>query len=256
MIKYVLKIVSLTSNSGKTYLGSKLVRSLKEKGYRVGVIKHCPHGISLEVKDTSKYLGVGADAVYASSDDLLISYVKPWVDDLKKVLELIDYPVVVVEGYRESAIGDTIGVVRDVNEFNELVLKGGVKVDVIVSDDDEVIKEAMDKGLKVFRFGGLDHLLSWVEGRALRTIIDSLPKKDCGLCGFSSCEAFSKAYLMGLNHYCVYVMRKVRLLIDGREVELNPFVEKVFLSIIEGLLKPLKGVPPKKGKVVVELSYG
>ncbi|MCS7109046.1 MAG: molybdopterin-guanine dinucleotide biosynthesis protein B [Sulfolobales archaeon] len=255
LIRYVMKIVSPLSNSGKTYLGTKLVKHLTTKGYKVGVVKHCAHGISLEVKDTAKYLEVGADAVIASSNDLLVIYVKPLVDDLRKVLEFIEHPVVIVEGYRRSDLGDTVGVARDIDELNELVLKERIKLDAVVSDNDAVIKEALSKGLKAFKFSDLNSLFDWVEERALRSVMDSLPKKDCSLCGFSSCEFFSKAYLKGSNKHCVYAARSVKVLIDGKVIQLNPFVENMIISVVEGLLNPLKGVPPRKDKMVIEISY-
>lgn len=254
MVKYVIKIVSLGSGSGKTYIGTKLVGYLKGRGYYVGVVKHCMHDLILEGKDTSRYLEAGADAVVASSKDVLASYVRPWVDDLKKVLEFVETPLIIVEGFRSSSIGDTVGVIGDAGELEELI-RSGVKLDAIISGNDELVKELLSKGFKAFSLNDLRQFYMWVEERALDAVTNSLPGKDCGMCGYSSCRSFSVAYLRGVKTYCVNMMRDVRLIIDGGEVELNPFVKKLIASLVEGIINPLKDVPARKGRVVLEVSY-
>lgn len=53
------------SGSGKTRLIAGLVAELKKRGRTVAVIKHCPHGFSLDRagKDSSRFFDVGARGV-------------------------------------------------------------------------------------------------------------------------------------------------------------------------------------------------
>lgn len=53
------------SGSGKTRLITRLVLELSKRGLAVGVIKHCPHGFSLDMegKDSSLFFEVGAQSV-------------------------------------------------------------------------------------------------------------------------------------------------------------------------------------------------
>ncbi len=255
MIKYVIKLVSLSSGSGKTYVGTKLVEYLKRRGYKVGVVKHSVHPLILEGKDTSRYLDVGADVVIASSKGILISYVKPWVDDLRKALEIIESPIVIVEGFRTSDIGDTAAIIRNVDELEELINSKNIRLDIIISDDDDAIKEAVSKGLNAFRFNDLKPFYTWVEEKALKSVVDLLPQSNCGLCGYSDCKSLATAYLMGVKTYCVNMIHNVRLIVNGSEVQLNPFVEKMIASVIEGLISPLKGLPIRKDKVVIEVLF-
>jgi len=44
---------------------------------------------------------------------------------------------------------------------------------------------------------------------------------------------------------------EVKLVVDGKEVELNPFVSKVFFKVIEALISTLKGVDEDWGYVEV-----
>ncbi|MBI5183439.1 MAG: hypothetical protein HY999_03650 [Nitrospinae bacterium] len=47
--------------------------------------------------------------------------------------------------------------------------------------------------------------------------------------------------------------KKVKLNVDGKDIELNSFVEKIFKSTILGLIKPLKGVKnPKKVSIKID----
>ncbi len=254
MIKYVVKLVSLSSKSGKTTVGTRLVDYLRRKGYNVGVIKHCHKDIILDIKDSSRYLEVGADEVLASSKDLVVMYKRSLVDDLKKVLDYINTPIVVVEGYRGSDIGDNVGIVRDVNDFRELLRTLPKKLDAIVSNDDEVLNEALSNGIKTFRFNEVELLGMWVERRALENILGSLPRKDCGLCGYSSCEVFAQAYLKGVNVRCVHTQQSVRLLVNDYEIMLNPFVSNLIASLVNGLVNTLKGIPLRRDKIVIEVN--
>ncbi|MEM4789239.1 MAG: molybdopterin-guanine dinucleotide biosynthesis protein MobB, partial [Ignisphaera sp.] len=75
MIKpYTIRFVSPRADMGKTFIASNVVSLLKNKGYVVGVIKHCPHGIDLEDKDSHVYILKGADVVIASSSNLGVIY--------------------------------------------------------------------------------------------------------------------------------------------------------------------------------------
>lgn len=67
----MIPIVSVvgTSDSGKTTLLEKLVAELKERGYRVGVVKHDVHDFEVdhEGKDSWRLKRAGADVVIISS---------------------------------------------------------------------------------------------------------------------------------------------------------------------------------------------
>jgi molybdopterin-guanine dinucleotide biosynthesis protein B len=53
------------SGSGKTRLIVRLIPELRKRGWKVAVIKHCPHGFSLdwEGKDSSLFFKAGASGV-------------------------------------------------------------------------------------------------------------------------------------------------------------------------------------------------
>jgi molybdopterin-guanine dinucleotide biosynthesis protein B len=60
-----------TSGSGKTRLIARLIPELKRRGHAVAVIKHCPHGFSMDPrrKDSRRFFEAGADGVALVSSE-------------------------------------------------------------------------------------------------------------------------------------------------------------------------------------------
>ncbi|MCF8095740.1 MAG: molybdopterin-guanine dinucleotide biosynthesis protein B [Desulfobacteraceae bacterium] len=103
------EVVSIVSkkNSGKTTLLEKLIPELKERGYRIGTIKHDTHGFSIdhEGKDTWRHKAAGAETVVISCPWLL-SFIKdvkeePSLDELAEMY-FGDMDLVLTEGYKRG----------------------------------------------------------------------------------------------------------------------------------------------------------
>lgn len=102
-------VVSIVSkkNAGKTTLLEKLIPILKQRGYRLGTIKHDTHGFDIdhEGKDTWRHKQAGAVTVAISC---------PWklslVKDVQKEIPLDDIvaryfddvDIVLTEGYKKA----------------------------------------------------------------------------------------------------------------------------------------------------------
>lgn len=102
-------IISIISKkrSGKTTLLEKLIPELKQRGYRVAVVKHDTHGFDIdhEGKDTYRHKAAGSEAVLISS---------PWkislIQDVPEELSLDqlvgryldDFDLVLTEGYKKA----------------------------------------------------------------------------------------------------------------------------------------------------------
>lgn len=103
----VISIVS-KKQSGKTTLLEKLIPELRERGYRVGTVKHDTHGFEIdhEGKDTWRHKQSGAATVVISS---------PWklsvIKDVEQELQLDDIvatyfgdrDLVLTEGYKRAS---------------------------------------------------------------------------------------------------------------------------------------------------------
>ena len=105
----ILSIVGKT-NSGKTTLIEKIILELKNRGYKVGAIKHCHHDfeIDTEGKDSYRMTKAGADVVVVATDKKLAMIRSMFnVQRSTKLDELVqwlfpDVDIVITEGYKED----------------------------------------------------------------------------------------------------------------------------------------------------------
>lgn len=94
------------SGSGKTTLAAQIVVRLKQRGYRVGTLKHDAHDFQLdyEGKDTFKYTQAGADIVMITSKkklNYLEHYEEPYT--LNQLLQRFSgMDMVLIEGYKNE----------------------------------------------------------------------------------------------------------------------------------------------------------
>lgn len=106
-----VKAVSFVAKSGtgKTTLLEKVIARLKDRGYRVGVIKHDAHRFDIDRpgKDSYRFTAAGADAMLISSPEKL-ALVKqhaasPPVEELLSTY-FTDVDIVLTEGFKASAL--------------------------------------------------------------------------------------------------------------------------------------------------------
>ena len=96
--------------SGKTTLVEKLVRCFRQRGYRVGTIKHAPHGIDLpeDPGDSGRHARAGAATTIVAAPDILFLTRRSSAGTLDISLErvrplVLDVDLVIAEGYKEAA---------------------------------------------------------------------------------------------------------------------------------------------------------
>lgn len=98
------KIIQIVGykNSGKTHLICRLIRELRDCGYRVGTAKHDRHEFEIdrEGRDTWKHYDAGADAVAitSSSKSALIRREAATLEELAAAMPNVD--VVLAEGFK------------------------------------------------------------------------------------------------------------------------------------------------------------
>ncbi len=105
----MLPVVSFVGNSGagKTTILEKVVRELKERRYRVAVIKHVHHGFQIDHagKDSWRFTQAGSDSVVIASPTKVALVeqraAEPPLDDLVAMVEG-RADIVLTEGFRGS----------------------------------------------------------------------------------------------------------------------------------------------------------
>ena len=108
----VLGFVAYCSNTGKTTLLKQVISLLKQKGVRVGIVKHCHHEIQIDKpgKDSYELRKAGAEqAILASSNGwaLMMEHETPTYPKLEYLLERMDtamLDVVLLEGFRQGVV--------------------------------------------------------------------------------------------------------------------------------------------------------
>lgn len=247
----MVRFVSLRSGAGKTEAIVAVALELRRRGLSVAAVKHASHGLDVEDKDSYRYLASGIDRVVVSAPGLGAVYYGGWEDSLSRALELVERPLVLVEGFREVPVGDAVAVAHGAEELEELAR--GVRGDLVAF----LVRGAQGlgewKGVRIVGWDSLGALADILVGRALEKVEAELPRTDCGACGYGTCKAFARAYLAGRARWCPAIST-VKLTVDGIDVPLNPFVRAALRSILEGFISTLKGVPQQRKKVVVELE--
>lgn len=129
-------------NSGKTTLIEKLIRWLRNEGYKIATIKNIPKKFSIDTegKDTWKHRQAGASVVVASSPDETAFIFKRGME-LKEIAdilnELVHPDLILVEGHKRERIPKI--------SVGDIELEGAIKyednIDVIQSWIQDFIRD-------------------------------------------------------------------------------------------------------------------
>jgi molybdopterin-guanine dinucleotide biosynthesis protein MobB len=106
-----VKVVAFVakSNTGKTTLLEQVIRELKNRGYRVGAIKHDAHSFDIDHpgKDSHRLTAAGADTMLITSQAKLALIKKheapPPMEDLV-LTYFSDVDIVLTEGFKMSSL--------------------------------------------------------------------------------------------------------------------------------------------------------
>ena len=151
------------SESGKTTLLEKLIIELKQRGYRVAVIKHTSEDIELDTegKDTWRFSQVGSDVVAISSGKGL-AIMKKLERDLspQELSRFIawDYDIMLAEGFKKS---DTVKIEVHRREQGEKLLSSPRQLLAVVTD------EPLDVNVPQFSKDEVQKLTDLIENRLL-----------------------------------------------------------------------------------------
>jgi len=106
-----IKVVAFVakSNTGKTTLLEKVIAELKERGYKVGAIKHDAHSFNIDHtgKDSYRLTSAGADTMLITSPEKLALIKKhelaPPLEELIQTY-FSDMDIVLTEGFKMSSL--------------------------------------------------------------------------------------------------------------------------------------------------------
>ena len=213
-----IPIVSVVgkSNVGKTTLLEKLIAELKQRGYRVGTIKHDVHGFDIDHpgKDSWRLAQAGSDAVVIASPQKL-ALIKRLEGELSldEVASYIpDVDIILTEGYKRA------------DKPKIEVYRQGVGDELLCSPDEliaVVTDVALDIPVPQFDLNDVSGLADFIEEKFLKH--RSLPR--------------------------------VSVLVDGKGVPIfKEFTRNIIARTIKGMASALHGGEGQY--IVIKVDYG
>lgn len=226
------------TQSGKTTTIENIIAELRKRQYTVGSIKEIhfeEFAIDQTGSNTNRHKKAGSQLVTARGyfeTDILFEEQLP----LEHILRFYDHDYVVMEGVTDT-FGPKIITAHTPEEVDErldgtvFAISGrlasimteyrGLPVISAVTDREKLVDLIIDK---VFER------------------LPEFPEECCSACGFS-CKELSERILNGLSKRedCVISDGSIELFIDGREISMVPFVQKILFNSVEGVVKELEG---------------
>jgi molybdopterin-guanine dinucleotide biosynthesis protein MobB len=156
------------SGTGKTTLLEKVIADLKERGWRIGVIKHDAHRFDIDHpgKDSHRLTAAGADTMLISSPEKLALIRKhaapPPIDELIATY-FNDVDIVLTEGFKQSGL-PKIEVHRK-ERSNSLLCRGEAHDPTLIAVASD---EALELDVPVFGLNNVKDVADFIEKSFLR----------------------------------------------------------------------------------------
>ncbi|MCB4205453.1 molybdopterin-guanine dinucleotide biosynthesis protein B [Deferribacterales bacterium Es71-Z0220] len=207
------------SDCGKTTLLEKVISVLRNRGYKVGIIKNDTHGFEIdkEGKDTYRLKQAGANSVIISGPDKYAI-----ISDADKFYSLDDFAfyigdktdIILTEGFKSSK-----------KPKIELFLDG-TSTEILCKDDETLVAVATNNKEKIKML-------------TKRPILD-----------INNPEEISNFIE---QHYLNKKKRKLFLMVNGKKIKIKDFVEDIVTSTIIGMVSELKDCSdPKDIRIVIK----
>ena len=233
----VLSVIGI-SQSGKTTTIENIIRELTRRGRTVGTIKEIHfHDFKMDMDGTNthRHRQAGAALVTARGDnetDVMFQE-KLTVND---ILKFYNHDYVVMEGVRDSSSAKIV-TAHDV-EGIESRLDG-----TVIAISGRIAAELKEyKEIPVINsMTHVKELVDLIEMKSFSPLPD-VNDECCRACGFT-CYELGAIIAQGLSHRddCVLDRQEVVLRIDGTEIPMVPFVQRIIKNTIIGLSIELNG---------------
>ena len=232
--------------SGKTTLATLLARSLMKKGHRVAVIKHASQVIDHGDTDSGLFMKEIPEVAVITPENAEILF-----RDSLRLKDLISYlsaDFLLIEGFKEINYFPKIVCLR--NEEEREQFNDGLTLFTAGSDASLKDKKVID--YVISNEQDIDKMVIQIEKRAFL-----LPDMNCGDCGYQDCYGLARAIVKGTESWekCVYYFEdSLSIYINKKRVYLNSFMSKLYQSILQGMLSPLKDIN-SLDKAMVEIKW-
>ncbi|MCD4669364.1 MAG: molybdopterin-guanine dinucleotide biosynthesis protein B [Actinomycetia bacterium] len=239
-----------TSKTGKTTAIENIIRGLKKRNYSVGSIKEIhfdSFAIDTPGTNTDRHRQAGSELVTARGHhetDIMFPSKLP----IEDILRYYDQDYVIMEGVKDHnipkiACADKEDELEKIFDRSVFAVSGkiGARLDGFKGTP------AMDP------ISEAERLVDLIEEKVFDVLPD-FPATCCEECGFD-CRELCCRILEGksVRKDCIISNSNIKLIIDGREIDMVPFVQDILKGTLEGVIKNLEGY--RKGKTI-EIKIG
>ncbi|MCK5147335.1 molybdopterin-guanine dinucleotide biosynthesis protein B [bacterium] len=228
------------TGSGKTTTAEALISRLSEGNETVASVKDIhfqDFSIDTEGKNTSRHCEAGAEPVVArsvSETDFLFKKQMP----LTEIVSHFTADWLVVEGYQDFPLPKIV-CGKSIDEVDAFLDDHSIAIAGIFANHHK-----QHKGLRVFNPLIAEDLKDLVH-HVRETVFPMLPYVDsacCRLCGMS-CTEFVDAVIQKRKQYsdCTIRSQKIQLSINGKELKIVPFVQRLLYNSVIGVVSELDG---------------
>lgn len=254
---FIFQFVSLSSHAGKTATIVQLIKFFKDKGLRVGVIKHS-HSYDLafdlksveDAKDTVRFTEAGSDVTVAVADDVTVTITR--ATSLEKALDAVlrFTDIVFVEGFRGEERYPRVVVAKELGDVAPLLTKNTVAITGKAAVACYRELAALYPSIAVAR--SAEELAGVLHSYIVERVAELVGGRNCGVCGYHSCEELVGELRLGKAKLtaCPWAFPRVSVHLDGKPLPLNPFVQSIIEKTVKGMLSALKGFE-KPGRIEV-----
>ena len=185
------------------------------KDYRIAIIKHTPHGIDMQGKDSARFREAGAMEVVLLGDEQVHIKKASSLFSLLKSLE--NYDIILVEGFKSY-------------KFLPKICLGEAECENCI-----------------MRNPNIEDVLNYIEKEVkIERIMKELPNFNCGECNHRNCREMAEAIYNGEDDFknCRYWNPNavISVKVNGKDVYMGKFAQDVVIKTITGMLSAFKGV--------------
>lgn len=247
----VFSVIGYTQ-SGKTTTIEKIIKELRKRNYTVGSVKDIHYEkfeIDTDDSNTHRHKVAGSQLVTARGfyeTDILFGEKLNIYD----ILKYYDYDYVVLEGVRDINAPKIITAVKEQDiddrlDYSTFLISGKIA---------DRIQEY--KGIKALSaMDDIEKLVDFIEENTFELLPD-FDEKCCNECGYN-CRKMCELIIKGEKHRtdCKLSNDRVSVKIDGKEITMVPFVEKLVRNSVLAVVGELEGYK-ENSKIEIELGYG
>lgn len=238
------------SKTGKTTTIENIIRGLKKRNYSVGSIKEIHFdGFAIDTPgtNTDRHRNAGSELVTARGyheTDMMFPSKLP----IEEILRYYDQDYVIMEGVKDYNI-PKIACADKKDELEKIFDRSVFAVSGKISGKLDEFRGVV----AIDSISEAEKLIDLIEEKVFDVLPD-FPADCCGECGFD-CRELGCRILEGKSKRqdCIISDSNIKLIIDGREIAMVPFVQNLLKGTLEGLIKNLKGY--RNGKTI-EIKIG